>query len=145
MAAFEIDDAEFQAWAKRVDEKIATGAVKLGIERSVRRVKAQAMREVKARTPEDTGHLRRTWHAAGPFISGTVISLEIYNNAEYAPYVESGHRTRTPHTKEGIKRSKGVHWISGSHMLIKTMFELEGQIPGLLSPSLTKALKGLLD
>lgn len=145
MSDMELDDKEFQAWAKRVDERIATDAVKLGIERSARRIKAQAMKEVKDRTPVDTGHLSRTWHVTGPFISGTIISLELYNNAEYAPYVESGHRTRTPHTKEGIKRSKGVHWIPGSHMLIKTMFELEGQIPGLLSPSLIKALGGLLD
>ncbi|MGQ4559258.1 HK97 gp10 family phage protein [Levilactobacillus hammesii] len=134
MAAYEIDDEEFQAWAKRVDEKIATDAVKLGIERSARRIKAQSMREVKARTIVDTGHLRRTWHVSGPFIGGTVISLELYNNTEYAPFVENGHRTRG-----------GSGWVEGRFMLRDTIEVLEAQLPSLISPSLRTTLKGLLD
>lgn len=134
MAAYEIDDAEFQAWAKRVDEKIATDSVKLGIERSARRIKAQSMREVKTRTPVDTGHLRRTWHVNGPFISGIAITLELYNNAEYAPFVENGHRTHG-----------GSGWVEGRFMLRDTIEALDAQLPSLISPSLRTALKGLLD
>lgn len=143
MAWGTVDDAEFQRFVENVNAKIETQELKKQIERSTKRVGKQAMETVKTYTPEDTGHLRRTWHVRGPFMAGTTISMELYNNAVYAPYVESGHRTRTPHTKESIKRSKGVHWIPGAHMLIKTLFELENQMPELLTPELQEFLQGL--
>ena len=43
---------------------------------------------VKPLTPADTGRLRGAWARTEPS-GGTV---EIYNNTEYAPYVEFGHR-----------------------------------------------------
>ncbi|STX19351.1 HK97 gp10 family phage protein [Levilactobacillus brevis] len=134
MAGFTIDDKEFQDWAKRVNEKIATDKVKHGLEVTMQRVKAQSMKAVKSRTPVDTGHLRQTWHADGPFITGTVIAIKLYNNTEYAPFVENGHRTRG-----------GSGWVEGRFMLKDTVVEVEGQMPQLIAPSLERALRGLLD
>ncbi|MBQ7705879.1 MAG: HK97 gp10 family phage protein [Selenomonadaceae bacterium] len=45
---------------------------------------------VKPKTPADSGRLRGAWARSEP--SGG--SIEVYNNTEYAPYVEFGHRTR---------------------------------------------------
>ncbi len=134
MAGFTIDDAEFQAWADRVNSKIATDAVKHGLEVTMQRVKAQSMRSVKSRTPVDTGHLRQTWQVDGPFIGGAIISLKLYNNTEYAPFVENGHRTRG-----------GGGWVEGRFMLKDTVVEIDGQMPQLIAPSLERALRGLLD
>ena len=134
MAGFTIDDAEFQAWTDRVNSKIATESVKHGLEVTMQRVKAQSMKAVKSRTPVDTGHLRQTWHADGPFITGTVIAIKVYNNTEYAPFVENGHRTRG-----------GGGWVEGRFMLKDTVVEVEGQMPQLIAPSLERALRGLLD
>ncbi|WP_304125728.1 HK97 gp10 family phage protein [Levilactobacillus namurensis] len=143
MAGFTIDDKEFQAWAKRVNEKIATDKVKHGMEVTMRRVKAQSMRMVKAKTPVGKypksssrvgGHLRRTWHVDGPFITGTVIALKLYNNTEYAPFVENGHRTRG-----------GGGWVEGRFMLKNTVTEIDGEMPQLIAPSFEQAIRGLLD
>ena len=46
------------------------------------------LNRVKPLTPADTGRLRGAWARTEPS-GGTV---EIYNNTEYAPYVELGHR-----------------------------------------------------
>ncbi|WP_373880033.1 HK97 gp10 family phage protein [Levilactobacillus brevis] len=134
MVGFTIDDKEFRDWAKRVNEKIATDKVKHGLEVTMQRVKAQSMKAVKSRTPVDTGHLRQTWHVDGPFIGGAVISLRLYNNTEYVPFVENGHRTRG-----------GGGWVEGRFMLKDTVVEVEGQMPQLIAPSLERALRGLLD
>lgn len=134
MAGFTIDDAEFQAWADRVNSKIATESVKHGLEVTMQRVKAQSMKAVKSRTPVDTGHLRRTWHVDGPFITGTVIALKLYNNTEYAPFVENGHRTRG-----------GGGWVEGRFMLKNTVTEIDGEMPQLIAPSFEQAIRGLLD
>ena len=134
MAGFTIDDKEFQAWAKRVNEKIATDKVKHGLEVTMQRVKTQSMRVVKEQTPVDTGYLRRTWHVDGPFITGTVIALKLYNNTEYAPFVENGHRTRG-----------GGGWVEGRFMLKNTVTEIDGEMPQLIAPSFEQAIRGLLD
>lgn len=134
MAGFTIDDAEFQAWTDRVNSKIATESVKHGLEVTMQRVKAQSMKAVKSRTPVDTGHLRQAWHVDGPFITGTVIAIKLYNNTEYAPFVENGHRTRG-----------GGGWVEGRFMLKDTVVEVEWQMPQLIAPSLERALRGLLD
>ena len=142
MAGFTIDDAEFQAWADRVNSKIATDTVKHGLEVTMQRVKAQSMKAVKSRTPVGKypkgsgrvgGHLRRMWHVDGPFIGGAIISLKLYNNTEYAPFVENGHRTRG-----------GGGWVEGRFMLKDTVVEIDNQMPQLIAPSLERALRGLL-
>ena len=53
----------------------------------------------KAKTPVDTGLLRNSWKRTG-VMNGKV---EIYNNTEYANYVEYGHRTRNGGYVKGRK------------------------------------------
>lgn len=127
---FQVDDAEFQAWAKRVEAKASDEALKAQLQKSMKRVGVMAMKTVKARTPVDTGHLRRVWHLE----NAGVLAIELYNNAEYAPYVENGHRTRG-----------GGGWVPGQFFLRDSMAEMEALIPGLLTPGLLQALEGMLD
>ena len=60
----------------------------------------------KLLTPVDTGRLRNAWKRTAP-VGGTV---EVYNNTEYAAYVELGHRV-----KIHGKFTGGV--VPGAHML----------------------------
>lgn len=48
--------------------------------------------DVKELTPVDRGHLRRNWFITKAKRSGKVYHADIYNNIEYAPFVENGHR-----------------------------------------------------
>lgn len=134
MGFYTVDDSEFQAWAKEVQAKVANPMFLKGeLQQSLKRVGKKAQQNVIAATPVDTGYLHRNWNIDGPFISGTIVALEIYSNVGYAPYVENGHRTRG-----------GGGWVPGKHMLMTMLFEMESQMPMLITPGLMRALEGLL-
>lgn len=133
MAFGTVDDSEFQAFAAKAKSKIEAQELKHQVELSVKRVGTQLTRGVKSRTPVDTGNLRRNWNVRGPMIRGLSISIEAVNNAEYASYVENGHRT---------KGGKG--WVEGHFMLKDSIDEITNQMPQLLTPVLNNFLKGLM-
>ena len=64
------------------------------------------LRNVKQRTPVDTGQLRRSWE-----LEKGNLYIRIFNNTEYGIFIEYGHRTRG-----------GKSYIEGVYML-KTSFE----------------------
>ena len=139
MAFFTVDDDEFQAWAKEVQVKAANPTqLKTELQQSLKRVGVQAKRRVSNATPigkppRGTGNLRRGWKVNGPFISGTIISIQLYNNVEYAPFVENGHRTRG-----------GGGWVPGRFMLRDSIEAISGELPQLLTPGFMSAMEGLL-
>jgi hypothetical protein len=65
---------------------------------------------VKARvvpkTPVDTGRLRGAWSRSEP-VGG---EIEVYNNVEYAPYVEDDHRIK-PFGRDTGKVQPGVFML----------------------------------
>lgn len=127
---FEVDDVEFQAWAKRVESKANPAQLKAELQTSLKRVGVQAQRTVEGRTPVDTGNLRRGWNVA----NAGVMAIELYNNVEYAPFVENGHRTRG-----------GGGWVPGQFFLRDSIAEISAMMPSLITPGLTKVLEGMLD
>jgi len=140
MAWGTIDDAEFQKFADKVKSKIEAQEIRKAVESSSKRVGTQSLKGVKSRTPvgrytdgRTGGTLRRGWHLNGPTYNGALFLIEIENNVEYAGYVEDGHRTRG-----------GGGWVSGQHMLMETLFEIEDMMPMLLTPAMKK-LGGLFD
>lgn len=134
MALFTIDDGEFQSWAREVQAKASNRTeLKSELQQSLKRVGVQAQRRVSNATPVDTGNLRRNWNINGASISGSLISLELYNNVEYAPFIENGHRTRG-----------GGSWVPGHFMLRDTVEAISGELPSLLTPGFMKAMEGLL-
>ena len=64
------------------------------------------LRNTKQRTPVDTGQLRRSWQ-----LEKGDLYVKLYNNVEYAQFIEYGHRTRG-----------GKSYVEGVYML-KTSFE----------------------
>ena len=64
------------------------------------------LRNTKKKTPVDTGQLRRSWE-----LEKGDLYVKLYNNVEYAQFVEFGHRTRG-----------GKSYVEGVYML-KTSFE----------------------
>lgn len=132
MSLGEVDDAEFQAWANRVRAKISANEVKNELETSAKRIGVQALRQFKANTPVDTGKLRRSWNAEGPFYSGGW-SIKLENNTEYASFVENGHRTRG-----------GGRWVPGQFFMKRSASQIAGQLPELITPGLW-AFRDLLE
>lgn len=134
MAFFTVDDGEFQSWAREVQAKARNRTeLKSELQQSLKRVGVQAKRSVSNATPVDTGNLRRNWNINGASISGSLISLELYNNVEYAPFIENGHRTRG-----------GGGWVPGHFMLRDTVEAISAELPSLLTPGFMSAMEGLL-
>ncbi len=80
-------------------------------------------RAVKHRTPRYTGHLRRSWQRTKSVRKGKNYEATIYNNVEYAPWVENGHRTRL-NRKTGERR-----WVKGRYMLRRSVLEYQRKAP----------------
>ena len=78
---------------------------------------------VQDRTPFITHHLERSWRHTKSVRKGKNYEAEIYNNVEYAPWVENGHRTRL-NKKTGKRR-----WYEGRHMLRNSVLEYQRKAP----------------
>ena len=76
----------------------------------------------KKRTPVDTGQLRRSWE-----LEKGDLYVKLYNNVEYAQFVEYGHRTRG-----------GKSYIEGAYMLKKTFEKTEEKFTNDLEKLLKK-------
>jgi len=144
MAWGTIDDSEFKAFTDKVKRKIDSGLLKQGIEQTSIRVGAKALETVIGHTTEETGNLRRQWFVIGPSYNGHAFVIELNNNTEYASYVEDGHRQTPGRYVPAIGKRLKASWVPGTHMLMKTMFEIDAQMPELLSPIL-RDLGGLFD
>lgn len=116
---------------KAVDERIA--------ERFIRdfllEMAYRAERKIKKRTPVDTGDLRRNWRVGKVVRKGNSYIVEIYNNTEYAPYVEYGHRTGADLTK----------WVEGRFMMTISMKEIERELPKYLEKRQKELLEQIMN
>lgn len=91
---------------------------------------ARLLRMVKRRTPVQTGNLREKWTASEVSRQGDTYSISVYNNEEYAVYVEFGHRTRNYQK-----------WVPGSFMMTISANELEKGLPRLLQKRMEAFLR----
>ena len=73
-------------------------------------VSQKLVAKVKLKTPVDSGVLRRSWRVKS---EGQLAKI-VYNNVEYGPMVEYGHRTRG-----------GKSFVDGRYMLTKSVKEIE--------------------
>ncbi|WP_144882713.1 HK97 gp10 family phage protein, partial [Paenibacillus sp. IHBB 10380] len=75
----------------------------------------------KKRTPVDSGELRRNWRVGRVIRQGSSYVVEIYNNTEYASFVEYGHRNRDK-----------TEWVEGRFMMTISMKQIERELPAYL-------------
>lgn len=99
-------------------------------EECIKELSARLLAKTIARTPVDTGLLRRSWTIGQIVHIPAGIEVEIINPVEYAMYVEYGHRTRN---------HKG--WVEGRFMLTISIDELEREMPAILDKKLEQFLK----
>lgn len=77
------------------------------VERIAEKYAAGYIRAAKKATPVDTGNLRRSWDVDDISHNGDRTDITIINAAEYAEYVDKGHRAG----KSG--------WVEGKFMTTK--------------------------
>ncbi|MDO4173715.1 MAG: HK97 gp10 family phage protein [Eubacteriales bacterium] len=91
----------------------------------------------KSNTPVRSGNLRRNWRRTPVKvkISGNEIFVKIYNNTEYAPYVEYGHRI--------VVKGVTVDFQPGVFMLTMAVENADKIFPKMVEEQIAAALEGI--
>lgn len=93
---------------------------------------AREIRMVKKGTPVDTGTLRNAWRITDIRKAGNSFEVSVYNNMDYADYVEFGHRTRDH-----------KNWVPGKFMLIVSERQIEKVMEEIVNRHLEEAFSKL--
>lgn len=97
-----------------------------------KRIAQLAIRKVKKMTPVDTGDLRNNWkyHIVK---KGDTYTILIYNQLNYASWVEDGHRI--------VIAGATVGWVEGRFMLKLTKDEMDRIAPNMWKIEVEKEMK----
>jgi len=141
----DFDFKEFKKFAdmfnKTLDERV--------IERFIRdfllEMAYRSERKIKKRTPVDTGNLRRNWRVGNVQRHGNAYVVEIYNNTDYASYVEYGHRQEVGRYVPAIGKRLVQPWVEGRFMMTVSMQEIERELPKYLEKRMTEFLDNIMN
>lgn len=137
------DYSDFKNMAKRFNKALDKRVIERWIKEFLLQMAFRAERKIKKRTPvgvypegsgKTGGNLRRNWQVGSIEKHGDSYVVEIFNNTEYASYVEYGHRTRD---------HKG--WVEGRFMVEISMNEIERQLPRFLEKKQVELLEQILN
>lgn len=126
---------EFERLAKTFKKALDERVIERFIQDFLLEMAYRAERKIKKRTPVDTGDLRKRWTVGKVIRKGNSYIVEIYNNLEYAPYVEFGHRTGADLTK----------WVEGRFMMTISIKEIERELPQYLERRQMQLLNDLMN
>ncbi len=93
---------------------------------------AREMRMVKKITPVDTNNLRNNWRITDIKKAGSSFEVSVYNNTDYANYVEFGHRTRDH-----------KNWVPGKFMLTVSERQIDKVMEEIVNRHLEEAFSKL--
>lgn len=129
--AFEFEEVR-QLTEKMKELTIASGKIHKKV---AERIALLAIRKVKMLTPVDTGDLRNNWkyHILK---QGDTYKIVIYNNVEYALFVEKGHRI--------VIAGRTVGFVDGQFMLELTEQEMERLAPRMWEREVEKEWRRIL-
>lgn len=100
--------------------------------RVAKRVAQLAIRKVKKMTPVDTGDLRNNWKY-DIIKKGDTYIIVVYNQLEYASFVEKGRRI--------VVAGKTVGWVEGRFMLKLTEDEMARIAPNMWKKEVEKEMR----
>ena len=122
----EYDDVmRFQANLERLQGRELDALVR----RICNKIAETLVSDVKKNTPVVTGNLRRSWQQSAVTKSGAHWAVTVYNTADYAIYVEYGHRTRD-HKK----------WVEGRFMLTNAKKRIDKKARIIIAEEVRKKL-----
>nr|DAQ19951.1 MAG TPA: type I neck protein [Caudoviricetes sp.] len=110
---------------------------------TIKELAARLLRKVIKRTPSDTGNLRKNWTVSDVRKNGENYEIEVSNSAEYASYVEFGHRQTPGRFVPAIGKRLKKSWVKGKFMLTISENELQKQAPAVIEKKITEWLKKL--
>lgn len=152
------DYSEFERLAKTFQKAIDERVVERFIRDFLLEMAYRAERKIKKRTPSNTGELRRNWQVGRVEKHGNSYVVEIFNNTDYASFVEYGFRSHfVPGEWEGKQfkyipgHNKGMYvgpkngWVEGRFMMTISMQEIERELPRYLEKRVTQLLNDIMN
>ena len=127
---------------KKIIEEMEKEKEQLMID-TIKELAARLLRKVIKRTPSDTGNLRRNWTVSDVRKNGENYEIEVSNSAEYASYVEFGHRQTPGRFVPAIGKRLKKSWVKGKFMLTISENELQKQAPAVIEKKIAEWLKKL--
>ena len=97
-----------------------------------KRIALLAIRKVKKMSPVKTGDLRQNWKS-NVVKKGDTYTIFIFNDLEYAGFVEDGHRI--------VIAGQTVGWVEGRFMLKLTMNEMKRIAPNMWEKEVEKEMR----
>lgn len=117
MTHFEVDG--LNSFEKKLGEMISTKYPQ-EFQDIVIQMAYELQGKVREKTPVDTSRLRDGWQVGKIKKNGGVVTIDVFNNVEYAAPVNYGHRTGKRGFKEGV------------YMLELSIEELNAALPSYL-------------
>ncbi|MNC47192.1 hypothetical protein D3C75_962420 [compost metagenome] len=131
----DFDFSQFEDMAGRFNKALNERVVERWIREFLLEMAYKAVGKIKRRTPVKSRHLRDSWQVGNVVRKGDGYEVEIFNNVEYAPYVEYGHRTGKDLTQ----------WVEGRFMMTISMKEIERQLPKFMERKQIELLDQLMN
>jgi hypothetical protein len=147
-----VSDTALKKFAERMKKLTAAQSAEF-TESAVKALAAALLRRVKQKTPlyhkikgdvntPTKGQLRDGWTVGNVKKNGNTYEIEVFNNVEYAPYVEFGHRgVYVPSLGKTLHKDK--RFTEGRFMLTVSEQELQTDAPGILTRKLSAFVKEL--
>ena len=131
------DFSEFKAMADRFRSAVDTNAGDSFTREVLQELGNMLLASTKQRTPVRSGELRRKWFITSVQRRGDIFEIEIYNNTEYAPWVENGHRI--------VVHGQTVGWCEGVFMLKLSIADIKQLAPEVIGKRSDEFLKKLME
>ena len=122
-------------------ERLESGGGEEIIEDAMKVLAEYGIGVCKKNTPTDTSQLKNSWSIA----EASAQRIVIRNSAEYAEYVEYGHRQQPGRYVPKIGKRLKHSWVRGVFYAKRSEEQLRKNADKILKPELTKGLEKLLN
>ena len=128
---------------RKAAEALSQAQVKAFIRTVAKEVAARYLRKAVKKTPVDEGNLRRSWDVEVNDRNGGC-EIILTNSAEYASYVEYGHRQTPGRYVPAIGKRLKKSWVEGKLFLTKSEMEMKKELPKVIEKKLEAWLKEVI-
>lgn len=102
---------------------------------------AQMLELARAHTPFESGSLRESWHVKRMEESGRGVSIEVENSADYASFVEEGHRQTPERFVPAIGKTLVEDFVPGQFFLREAEAQYRGESAAALEKMLAEKMR----
>lgn len=149
--------SEFRAYAARVERLIDGNQMDAFLRECLLDLAKKLWRKTKNKTPWNTGLLRGRWEIGAINKNGHIYEIEVFNDEEYAEYVENGFKSHwvpgywsgnqfvyDKNAKTGMQVGTPGGFVEGKFMLKLSEQEIEQEMERFLQRKQEEFLRRLL-